>query len=82
MFPQNVLNLHQLRLCFATLSAALFPKMSPITSAALWPTFSEAVSKAPNPTSNNFFLHLLDRLPANDKNLNPLKYVFVFDPIE
>ena len=65
-----------------TILSVIFPINSPVTSAALWTMFLEAVFGAPNPISNNCFLNLLQKFFANHKNPYPLTYFLVLGSIE
>ena len=68
---------------FTVFSAILFPTNSSVASAVVWTTFLEAVFWAINPvfvtySKKNFFLYLLHRFLANDKNPYSLIYLLVF----
>ena len=67
---------------FTILLAILFPKNSPVASAALRITFVLAVFQAFIPACNNCFQYLLDKFLANDKNPHPLTYFLVLGSTE
>ena len=71
---------------FTIFPAILFSINSPVALAISWTNFLEAVFAASIfvllVVFNNFFVYLLDRFLANDKNPYPLTYALVVGCIE